>query len=143
MENKAITAIILSIVAVIGGLVLNFQEFLMGSAANIKNFTVTFLYIGIWIFAIFLGWKSKSYKLMSYYLAFWIATFITSILTIYINTTDATVSWAIPVVILFIGQWYGTMLFVDNFVIGSIAIAVFSIGFSTAIVILLKRKKKV
>ena len=55
MKNKAKPVVILSIVAVIGGMVLNFQEFLMGSPANAKNLIVTFTYIAIWILVLIIG----------------------------------------------------------------------------------------
>jgi hypothetical protein len=51
MKNKrmVVTTFFLSIVTVIGSMVLNFQEFLLGSQATLKNLIVTFTYIAIWI----------------------------------------------------------------------------------------------
>lgn len=49
MKYKALISISLSVIAIIGGIYLNFPKFLMGSQANIKNLIVTFAYVIIWI----------------------------------------------------------------------------------------------
>jgi hypothetical protein len=141
MKNNAIIVVFLSIVAVIGGLVLNFHEFLMGSTANAKNLIVTFIYIVIWILVLVFGSKSKSRIIMMYCFTFWLATFLISMLTIYINATEATFNWAIPFVIFLLGQWYGVNFFVDDFLTASIIIASISLGISTAVILLLRRIK--
>ncbi|MGF7047838.1 hypothetical protein J2T13_002344 [Paenibacillus sp. DS2015] len=141
MKNNAITVVSLSIVAVIGGIVLNFQEFLMGNTATTKNVIVTLAYIAIWILVLVLASKNKSRIIMMYCLGFWIATLLFAMLTIYINVTEATVNWAIPFVIVLLGQWYGVMFLVGDFLIGSIIIAFISFGISTAVALLLRRLK--
>lgn len=135
MKN-GITAVLLSFFAIIGGIVLNFQEFLMGNPANEKNLIVTIVYVAIWMIIMFLGYSMKSSKLMMYCSVYWTATLIFSILTIYINATEATVNWAIPFVILFIGQWYGVMCFIDNFLNASILITSISFVFLGAAIFL-------
>lgn len=138
MKNKAIATILLSIGAVIGGMILNFQEFLMGSPANIKNLIVTFLYIAIWILVLVISIKIKSLIVLKYCSVFWIITLLLAILTIYVNTTGTSSDWALPFVILLLGQWYGVNFFVGSFLTTSIIIAAISLVISTTAVISLK-----
>lgn len=49
MKNKTILLIVLPISTIILGLVLNFPEALMGSAASTKNLIVTLVYLATWI----------------------------------------------------------------------------------------------
>lgn len=141
MKNKAIATILLSIGAIIGGLILNFQEFLMGSPANIKNLIVTFLYIAIWILVLVISIKIKSLIVLKYCSVFWIITLLLAILTIYVNATGTSANWALPFVILLLGQWYGVNFFVGSFLTTSIIIAAISLVISTTAVISLKRTR--
>jgi hypothetical protein len=141
MKNKAIATILLSIGAVIGGLILNFQEFLMGSPANTKNLIVTFLYITIWILVLVISTKIKSRIVLKYCSVFWIITLLIAILTICVNATGTSASWALPLVILLLGQWYGVNFFVGSFITTSIIIAAISLVMSITTVIVLKRTR--
>lgn len=148
MWNKAtgtiilsIIAIILSIMAIIGGMVLNFPEFLMGNPATIKNLIVTFIYIAIWIIVLGIGIKIKNRGLIKYSSIFWLITLFLALLTWYGNVTYANVSWAMPFVILFLGQWYGIDFFVGSHLTTSIVIAFMSLIMFTSTAISLKRTK--
>jgi len=114
MENETAATIILSIMVVIGGMVTNFQEFLMGSPATIKNLMVTCAYTGVWIFVLGIGTKRKNRGIIKYCLVFWMITLFLSILTIYINATGASANWTLPFVILFLGQWYGIRFYFES-----------------------------
>lgn len=127
MKNKVTISIIVPLFAIIVGLVLNFQEFLMGSPATVKNLIVTFVYIAIWIFILTITLKSKNRRNMKYYSAFWLLTLLFAILTGFVNVTGVNVDWAIPFVALLLTQWYGIELLVDNFLITSIIISSFSL----------------
>lgn len=141
MKNKAKGAIFLSFIAVIGGMILNFPEFLMGSTANIKNLIVTFTYIVIWIIVLGIGIKIKNRGLIKYSSVFWFITLLFALLLWYVNVTHADVSWAIPFVILFSSQWYGIHFFVGDFLTTSIVITFISIVMLISTAILLKRTK--
>ena len=141
MKNKATTVIILSILTVIIGMGLNFQEFLMGSPATLKNFIVTFAYITMWMLIIIRSTKFKNRGVMRYYSIFWILTLFLSIVTGYVNITGAQVDWAIPFAILLLGQWYGINFFVGSFLTASIIITFISLVMLSITVILLKRIK--
>jgi uncharacterized membrane protein len=114
MKNKRTATIVLSAIAVIGGMVLNFNEFLMGNPASMKNLLVTLAYIAIWVFVLIIGIRNKNREIMRYCSAFWIITLLTSILAWYANATDAIVDWAIPFVILLLSQLYGIDFFVQS-----------------------------
>jgi hypothetical protein len=141
MKRKTILIVILSLVAVIGCMVLNFQEFQKGSTANEKNLIVTFIYVATWLLVILLGSSSK--KLLKYFYVFWITTLFISLVNLYINVTDVTASWALPLVILLMGQWYGLMYFTSKFMVATIVIAIISFGINLTILQLLRRLNKV
>lgn len=127
MKNKATATILLSVLAIAGGMVLNFQEFLMGSPATVKNLIVTFVYIAVWILVLIIGIKNKNRGIMKYCSVFWIITLFLSILTGYVNITGAQVDWALPFAILLLGQWYGITFFVGSFLTASIITAFISL----------------
>mgnify|MGYP001030195995 CR=1 FL=1 len=133
---------LLSIVAVIGGIVLNFEKFAWGSSPNAKNLIVTLAYLAIWVFVIIMSTKSKGSKMLKYCLSFWVLVFFFSVLTAYINVTEALADWAIPFVIIFLGPLDGIRFFVHDFLILSIIIAVISFGISVASALLIKNKLK-
>ncbi|ERK30696.1 hypothetical protein [Clostridium intestinale] len=141
MKNSTILLVILSIVAVIGGMVLNFQEFLMGSPANFKNLIVTFLYLLIWIFILFISIRFKNRSVLRYCLVFGVVMLVLSLLTIYINVSGATANWALIFVILLLGQWYGINFFTGSFLISSIILVFISLLISIITFMSLKRLK--
>lgn len=143
MKNKSILTLILSYVAVIGGLIMNFQEFLMGHPATIKNLIVTLVYLTLWILILTIGIKIKNREVMKYCFVFWIITLFFAIITTYVNVTGATVNWALPFVALLLGQFYGITFFVKNLLTSSILIAFISLVMVITNVISLKYTKQV
>jgi hypothetical protein len=128
MKNNGPITIILSLLIVIGGIVLNFQEFLMGSPATINNLVVTVVYIIVWVLIILISIKYKSVRVMKVYAGFWLLTLFFSILTVYVNVVETgDVSIVIPFVILLITPWYGISYNIENFAISSMIIAVISL----------------
>jgi hypothetical protein len=127
MNKASIIPIILSILIVIGGMVLNFQEFLMGSPATIKNVIVTTAYMLIWILILMIAIKNKNSSLMKYSSVFWVLTMLTSLLTAYVNVTEANIDFGIIFVILLLGQWYGINFIVGSYLTISIIIAIISL----------------
>ena len=142
MKDNATVTIILSVITVICCMILNFQEFLMGNTATIKNLIVTVAYLSIWILILIIGTKIKSRGIMKYCSVFWSATFFFAIITAYINATGVTADLVIPFVILFLGQWYGIDYFVGSFLFESIIIAFISLIMFTITVISLKHTKE-
>lgn len=143
MKNKAILTLILSYVAVIGGLIMNFQEFLMGHPATIKNLIVTLVYLTLWILILTIGIKIKNREVMKYCSVFWIITLFFAIITTYVNVTGATVNWALPFVALLLGQFYGITFFVKSLLTSSILITFISLVMVITTVISLKYTKQV
>jgi hypothetical protein len=140
VKERITISIIFPIFAIIVGIKLNFQEFLMGSPATVKNLIVTFVYIAIWTYVLTITSKNK---IMKYYSAFWLLTLLFAILTGFVNMTGANIdlAWAIPFVILLLTQWYGIELLIDNFLISSIIISSLSLLMFIATVYSLKRTK--
>ncbi|MBN7772331.1 hypothetical protein [Clostridium aminobutyricum] len=141
MKRKALSIILLSIGAVIGGMIFNFQEFLMGSPANAKNLIVTFLYIASWVLVLVIGTRMKSRRVLTYGSIFWVITLFLAVVTIYVNVTGASADWALPFAILLLGQWYGINFFAGSFLAASIIIAVISLAFSATAIILRRSLK--
>lgn len=139
MKNNTTFAIVLSALAIIGGMVLNFQEFLMGSPATAKNLIVTSGYIAIWILVLGIGTKSKNRGIIKYCSVFWAVTLFLAISTAYINATGATADWALPLVVLLLGQLYGITFFAGSFLTASIIMAFISLVILITAVISLKR----
>ncbi|MBC2581073.1 hypothetical protein HGI79_12400 [Clostridium sp. DJ247] len=139
--NKTITLIVLSIITVLGCMFLNFREFFLGSPATVKNLIVTFAYIVGWILVLTISIKSRNRKVIKYCSIFWIITLFLAILTGYINVTGASANWAIPFVILLLGQWYGINFFAGNFLAFSAIIVSISLLMSATAAISIKRIK--
>lgn len=128
-KNKKTTVIIfLSVVNIIGGMTLNFQEFLMGSPATVKNLIVTLVYLALWILILTTGIKSNSRGIIQYCTIFWGIMLFLSIVTVYVNATGASADWALPLAVLLLGQWYGINFFMESFLTSSIIIAVISLA---------------
>lgn len=116
MKIEIISTIILSMVGILGGLILNFPEFLMGSPATAKNVIVTCTYFVICIIILGINLKSKKRVIAKYFLIFWIVMIILSLWMIYVNSTDSNGEILALFVILLWGQWYGISFFVESFV---------------------------
>lgn len=127
MKNKTQILIVLSIATIIGGMVLNFPEFLMGRSATVKNLIVTFAYIAIWILILRIGTKHKNREIIGYCSVFWSITLFTAIVGAYINATGSSADWSIPFAILFLGQWHGIEFFVRSSLVMSIIVALISL----------------
>lgn len=127
LKNIAPITIIIFIGTIIGGSILNFTEFLMGSPATIKNLSVTIAYLAICILILGVGRKYKSSEIMKWCSVFWAITFFSAILTVFVNATGVTASWAIAFIILFLGQWYGINFFIGSFLTSSIIIALIAL----------------
>jgi hypothetical protein len=145
MEMKKTTiAVILTIVAIIGALLLNFEESLWNDPANIKNLIVTIFYMSVWGFFLFSAAKNKN--LMIYFSILWILTLTISVLmafgqAIQFNLGESAWGWIFaPFVVLYI-PFYGIRYFVDDFIYISIIIAAISFGMSMVGIILLRRFK--
>jgi len=141
MGNRKISIIVLSIATVIICLFLNFNVFLMGGLATIKNVVVTFSYIAIWILVLIFSIKSKDRGILVFSSVFWVITLFVGIVTAYVNFTGNSADWILPFVILFLGQWYGIGFFVSSDLTRGIIIALISLVMFIITVISLKRFK--
>lgn len=136
--------IILSIATFIICLFFNFIEFQQGGSTTIKSVIVTFSYIAIWTFILVIGIISRNRGIVKYCSVFWIITLVTTIGLIYGNMVTITgnaFDWIIPLVILFMGQWYGLRFFIWSNTTRLIIIAVISLVMLVIAVIWLKHNK--
>jgi hypothetical protein len=136
--------IILSIATFIICLFLNFTQFQQGGSTTIKSVIVTFSYVAIWTFILVIGIISRNRGIVKYCSVFWIITLVTTIGLIYANMVTITgnaFDWIIPLVILFMGQWYGLRFFIWSDITRSIIIAIISLVMLVIAVIWLKHNK--
>lgn len=138
---KNVLLVMLSIVIVVLGMLLNFKEFHMGTAVNSKNVVVTVCYAASWIYLIYAAGRQRSNVVLFSFLVIWWLTFFSAIITVYVNAMEAAADWALPFVILFIGQWYGLLWVFGQYLHTSIIIAVISLGVTITILQLLRSIK--
>ncbi|MBX4270311.1 hypothetical protein [Clostridium estertheticum] len=136
----SITMVILSIANVITCMVLNFFDLKMGGPTTIRSVIVTFSYIAIWIFVLIVGIIIKNRGIVRYCSALWIITLFIATLTVYINATGNSATWALPLVVLFLGPLCGIGFFVSSFLYQSIIITIMSLVMLIITVISAKRK---
>ena len=133
MENKrtlSIVFVMLSIATFISCLLLNFIEFQNGRAASLRSVIITFSYATVWILVLVTGIISRNRGAVKYFAIFWFITFIASATVAYSNMVDTIGSWGnltLPLVLLFMGQWYGLKFFVRDNIAYFIIIAVISL----------------
>ncbi|MBX4261637.1 hypothetical protein KTC96_21210 [Clostridium estertheticum] len=147
MENKrtlitilSVAIVILSIATVIACMLLNFFELKMGGPTTIRSVIVTFSYIAIWIFVLIVGIIIKNRGIVRYCSALWIITLFIATLTVYINVTGNSATWALPLVVLFLAPLCGIGFFVSSVLYQSIIIALISLVMLIITVISAKRK---
>ncbi|MBW9171741.1 hypothetical protein K2F43_11030 [Clostridium estertheticum] len=136
----SITMVILSIANVITCMVLNFFDLKMGGPTTIRSVIVTFSYIAIWIFVLIVGIIIKNRGIVRYCSALWIITLFIATLTVYINATGNSATWALPLVVLFLGPLCGIGFFVSSVLYQSIIITIMSLVMLIITVISAKRK---
>jgi len=140
IKNKMLIPITLG--ATVLAIILNFQELLSGSQATFKNLIVTLAYLAVWLVVLFIGSKKKSQCTIKYICVFWLITLAVSLLTLYVNFFDATVNWAIPFVIVFLGPLYGARFFVSTMLAAALELAIVSFILTALGFLLLKRIKQ-
>lgn len=123
MKNITAVIIILSTLISIGGIILNFSEFLMGGPATIENVVVTIIYLTMWIFISIISVVFKARGIIKYCSIFWAINLLLGILS-YANFIDIPVSGALafPFGIIFFGQLYGIRYFARNYIAFSIVV---------------------
>ncbi len=77
-KSKTVILVIVSLIAIIGGLCLNFESFVFGGY-TLENAIVTICAILIWCLLFALG--RKNYRFMLYTAIYWILTFISAIIS--------------------------------------------------------------
>jgi hypothetical protein len=132
-------AVKLSVVAIIGGVFLNFDECIWSDPANIKNVIVTISYMSVWGFFLFSLVKRKNKKTMIYFLAVWLLTLFISVTAVLAQAHLLELPWFLIPFSALIIPFYGTRYFIDSFMSLFIAIVAISFGMSVVGIILLRR----
>jgi hypothetical protein len=142
MNRKQTFLICLSISAIIGGIILNFREFVNDYwHVNSKNAIVTFAYISIWLLIIIAAIKNEYTIIIKSSIIFWVITLVLSLLAIYINVAGVNAGGVILLAILFLSQWTGLNYFIESYLYIFIIIALFSLSILTINIVSLQRYK--
>jgi len=136
-----IISVILSIIAIIGGVLLNFEEVLWNEHANIKNLVVTLSYMSVWGLFLLIAAKSKSQGNLNYFFWFWLSTLLSSVIVAFVQANPFSLSVVFAPFLTLLIPFYGIRCFVEDFVSLSIIIAAISFGMSLVGYILLRRFK--
>lgn len=121
MFKKAIESVFILPVIVILGVILNFKSFLYDFNLSWFEVGVSSAYLIIWIINFKSALKNKKYKLILVLTIFWIITFITSSIGLYINFNPHHTIFDILLIFLFF--IFLTPLFGFKFVIEQIIIS--------------------
>jgi hypothetical protein len=143
MKIKIAIVIFISILAVLGGGILNFREFINNYwPVGIKNVIVTATYIVTWIIVLSITIRYKYFRIAKVYSMFWLITLIYAILLILCNTTRFNLGLVMLPAIPFLCPWYWLKYYIkDNMNIGIlIAICSFSILVINNFFIILRKK---
>jgi hypothetical protein len=144
----SIALIILSITTFIICLIMNFAEFQHGGSTVIRSAIVTLSYAAVWIIVLIIGILIKIRGIVKYCIVFWAITLSTSVAMAYMNAVkypgvigEYICNILFPLILLFVGQWYGIRLFVWSTVTRSIIVAVISLVMLAIAIIWLKENK--
>lgn len=142
--------IIISLILIIGGIVLNFQEALMGHYVIAKNFIVTLVYIIVWIIIIVITMKNKNINIMKYFAVFWILTLSVGILSVLVNISQeissimqALFPFSLIFAILFMTQWHGVNFIYRGHIFTSITVTLISLIIVISIILFIKKYNKI
>jgi hypothetical protein len=142
MNRKQTLLICLSIIVIIGGIILNFREFVNDYwHVNIKNTIVTFIYISIWLLTIIAAIKKEYTIIIKSSIVFWVITLVLALLAIYFNVAGVNAGWVILLAILFLSQWTGLNYFIESYFNIYTIIASFSLSILTISIVSLRRYK--
>ncbi|UAL47925.1 hypothetical protein K7887_02855 [Sutcliffiella horikoshii] len=135
MNYKILACLILPILNIAFGVALNLLDSI-DSPATLKNFLVTTVHLTVWIICFGFAYKAESKGVLVFYAIFWALTSGIAALTAYIDSVETTVdfTWAIPIAMLLLPQWFGLNYLVEGYFVSSMIVLVMSlIIFSAAV----------
>ena len=104
---KNISLVILLIIITVLAMGANFNSFVFGGKAPLFGLLSSFAFVTTWVLIFRYALKNKEYNLILPSTVFWLLTFLTALITIYINITETTISFIIPFAVLFLAPLYG------------------------------------
>ena len=129
MKMKKVLLIVLTILAILGGNILNLREFINDYwPVNTSNVIVTAIYVATWIIVISISIKYRYIRIVKAYSVFWLITLIHALLILIYKATGVNFGWAILSYILFICPWYGLHYYIRDMLIIGILISICSIS---------------
>lgn len=141
-KSKTAMLVIVSLIAIIGGLCLNFESFVFGGY-TLENAIVTTCAILLWCLLFALG--RNNYKFMLYTAIYWILTFISAIISWIGVYTDAPLAFNLLLFVPTSGALSGFgYLFSDNLLaIGAIILtAMIAISLSSTFLIKIQKQRR-
>jgi len=143
--KKPIFAVLLTLVAVLGGLILNFRALVWGGA-NVWNVQVMVCCILLWGFAIYLAAKNKSRRVLMYCFVFWAVAVFLAAVGLYVVSSDflhnQVTAVLVPLQMLLYGQFAGLEYFNNDFRFQHITVMLISAIMATVSMILYRRVRR-
>ena len=139
-------AVFLSLVAMLGGLILNFRAFGWGGA-NGWNLLVTICCMALWGLALFIATEHRRRRVLMYCFVFWTVAVFLSAAGLYVVSNDFPHNYLtmilIPLQMLLYGQLTGLAYFFgNNLQLGHIAVLMISFVMATVSMILYRRVRR-
>jgi hypothetical protein len=142
MNRKQTFLICLSIIAIIGGIILNIRQFVHDYCqVTNKNAIVTFVYISIWLLILIIAIKNKYMGIIKYSMTYWMVSLILAVLAIYSIVTGANSGWLILPALLFLSQWSGIKFYIESYIHIYIIIIFISLSILTTSIIAIHHYK--
>jgi len=142
MMNKQPMQVLLVLMAVSAAAAINFPEYLMGSAATVKNLLVSAAYPALWIFIPGRILERLGPRARFFFILFWGGTLLIALVTAYVNVTGGSAVWAILPALPLLGPWYGVMFFATDFLVMAALVALFSLGMVVRGLVLFRKRDR-
>ncbi|OEH86075.1 hypothetical protein BHU72_14695 [Desulfuribacillus stibiiarsenatis] len=110
-----VLVVLFSLLAIISGMLINFNSFLNGSKANMLDVYVTISYVLIWILILLFGTASYNKTIIRYCVYFWFLNVFMAFTIVYSFISDTYLIWEFPLAVILYGQWRGFAYYMNNF----------------------------
>jgi len=144
MKKNIESGLIIPVVVILS-IILNLKSFLYQSNLSLFEYLVSIVYLVIWVYIFSIGIINKKSSLIFFSTIFWIMTFLTSAVSLYVIITDILFSENILFLIVFITPLSGfDFMFDDNYMLFVLTLIIsccysyFGVKFLTT-----QRKKKI
>jgi len=105
MKNIGLGTFLIGITVL--AIIFNLNDFIFGGKVPLYDFLLSFSYGTIWVLVFRYALNIGEHSLILSSTVFWCLTCLTALITLYINITEATISFMIPFAIVFLTPLYG------------------------------------